>query len=489
MIFNSFDFLIFFPVVVFLYFVIPEKIRPFWLLLASYYFYMSWNPWYGLLIGLITTVTYIAGRLMEPVEENKKKKKLWLAVGILFCLALLFFFKYFSFALNSVCRVLSVAGSDCTLTVPDIILPVGISFYTFQAISYIVDVYRKNIPVERNFLQYALFVGFFPQLLSGPIGRAGKLLPQMHAKHEFEYNRVRDGLLLMLFGFFEKLIIAERAATIVDMVYDNYMGYSGAAIVIATLLFAVQIYCDFCGYSHIAVGAARVMGFELTDNFMQPYFAVSVQDFWRRWHISLSTWFRDYVYIPLGGSRCSKVRRYGNIMVTFLASGLWHGASWHYVVWGGLNGAFQVMEDLFRPVEIWLGKHSIFKIPAWIQRLFRGIVTFVLVDFAWIFFRAPGFRDAIKIINRIRETFLFRNFSEAYLLGLEKWDFWVLMVAILILFLVDVLREKKIKILAGIARMPVVLRWSFYLTVCLLLILQVMYDFGAPASEFIYFQF
>lgn len=343
MLFNSYNFLIFFPIVTLIYYLIPQKIKYIWLLLASYYFYMCWNAKYVLILLFSTTITYVSGLLITRAnkckEEHKKikMKKIFVALSFIINLAILFLFKYFDFAIDNVNRVLSHFSMQIINPSFDVILPVGISFYIFQALSYTVDVYRNDVKAEKNFLKYALFVSFFPQLVAGPIERSKNLLKQVHEKHYFDGQRVKDGLLLMIWGGFQKIVIADRVAIVVDTVFNNFPQYGGMYIVVAAILFAFQIYCDFSGYSIIAIGAAKVMGFELMENFNAPYMSMSVAEFWRRWHISLSSWFRDYLYIPLGGNRKGKLRKYINLMIVFIVSGLWHGAQWSFIVWGALN--------------------------------------------------------------------------------------------------------------------------------------------------------
>lgn len=305
---------------------------------ASFYFYMSWNPKYIFLILTTIIITYFSGIGISKAHKKGSiiEKKFFATVSIALNLMILFFFKYFDFAIDSINRSLQMGDFKLLNPTFDVLLPVGISFYTFQALSYTMDVYRdENFKVERHFGRYALFVTFFPQLVAGPIERSKNLLSQFYEEHYFDYQRVKNGLLLMIWGLFQKIVIADRAAIVVNTVYNNLTAYTGFEVIVATMFFAVQVYCDFCGYSDIAIGASRVMGFNLMTNFRQPYFSQSIKEFWRRWHISLSTWFRDYVYIPLGGSRCSKIKKYRNLMITFLVSGLWHGANWTYVVWGG----------------------------------------------------------------------------------------------------------------------------------------------------------
>lgn len=343
MLFNSYNFLIFFPIVVLIYFLIPHKIRYIWLLIASYYFYMCWNAKYALILLFSTVITYASGLLITRAnkiidDKNKVKwKKIFVTLSFVINLSILFIFKYFGFAVENINKILTNLNMNILNPSFDVVLPVGISFYIFQALSYTVDVYREDVKAEKNFLKYALFVSFFPQLVAGPIERSKNLLNQMNEKHYFDAQRVKDGLLLMIWGGFQKIVIADRVAIVVNTVFNNYPQYEGMYIIVAAILFAFQIYCDFSGYSIIAMGAAKVMGFKLMENFNCPYFSQSVGEFWRRWHISLSTWFRDYLYIPLGGNRKGKLRKYINLMIVFIVSGLWHGANWSFVIWGALN--------------------------------------------------------------------------------------------------------------------------------------------------------
>lgn len=343
--FNSFAFLVFFPLVCMIYFLIPgNKWRNLFLLLASYYFYMSWNPTYAVLIFTSTLVTWGCGLLVERNAGNYRRQKVFLVVNLLINLGILFVFKYYNFINESIFHLFSLWGIRWEVPNLGVLLPVGISFYTFQAIGYSIDVYRGDLKAERNLFVYALFVSFFPQLVAGPIERAKNLLPQFRQKHHFDEANVIRGMKLMLWGYFMKLCVADRLALYVDAVYNNIPQHNGTSLLIASVFFAFQIYCDFGGYSLIAIGAARVMGFSLMENFRRPYFAQSIKEFWGRWHISLSTWFKDYVYIPLGGNRVGRFRHALNLFVTFLVSGIWHGANWTFVLWGGFHGGAQVME-------------------------------------------------------------------------------------------------------------------------------------------------
>ena len=438
------EFLLFFPVVVLIYFIIPHKVRWVWLLLASYYFYMSWNPKYALLMGTSTVITYLCGILIGRTQQKKSKnqifmKKLWVVLSLVLNLAILFFFKYFDFAVSSINSIFSYLNLAPVQVSFDVILPVGISFYTFQALGYTLDVYRGEIKPEKNLGRYALFVSFFPQLVAGPIERSKNLLHQLREKHTFDLDRVKDGLLLMLWGFFLKIVIADRAAILVDQVYNHYEEYGAVALILATVLFAVQIYCDFSSYSNIAIGAARVMGFHLMTNFEEPYLASSVAGFWRRWHISLSTWFRDYVYIPLGGNRVKKGRWAFNVMVVFLLSGLWHGAGWTFVIWGGLHGAYQIIGGYLRPwkQKIWKAMHV--NADAASFRIGQILVTFLLVDFGWIFFRSNSLDQAKTIIRKMFVEFEWPQLSLNYLstLGLDYQQLMILLGAVLVLAVVS----------------------------------------------------
>lgn len=353
MIFNSYAFLAFFPIVTLAYYLMPMRARRPWLLAASYYFYMCWNAQYALLIAASTLVTYLCALALGRIEAKAGRRAV-LALGLAINLGILCFFKYFGFFTDTFARIAARLGVRMAIPAFDVLLPVGISFYTFQALGYMIDVYRGKLPPERSLMRYALFVSFFPQLVAGPIERSENLLRQVNEDHPLDEKAVRDGLLVMLLGFFEKLVIADRASMYVDAVYGNWQQASGLQILLATVAFAFQIYGDFGGYSHIAIGAAKVLGYDLMENFRQPYFAVSVRDFWRRWHISLSTWFREYVYIPLGGNRKGKGRQLLNIAIVWLLTGLWHGASWNFVLWGVYYAVLLLLEKTF--LLKWLDK-------------------------------------------------------------------------------------------------------------------------------------
>lgn len=497
MLFNSLEFMLFFPAVCLGYYVIPHRFRYLFLLACSYFFYMCWNPQYALLMLTSTAITYASGLLIDSAEkipDEKKRirrKKWYVALSFLSNLSILFFFKYFNFATESVMHLLAIAGFSVEAPTFDVILPVGISFYTFQALSYTVDVYRKDIYAERNFFKYALFVSFFPQLVAGPIERSRNLLIQINQEHQFEFERVRSGLLLMLYGFFQKVVLSEYLAIAVNSVYDTYTERTGFQLLIATILFAFQIYCDFGSYSNIAIGAAKVMGFSLMENFNTPYFSETVAEFWRRWHISLSSWFRDYLYIPLGGSRKGNVRKWFNLMAVFLVSGLWHGASWHFVIWGCLNGVYQVLGEWLKPLKEKMVKLFRVDVNAFSHRLLRMLTTFVLVDISWIFFRAT-FMQGAEILKRILGLaegawFTWGNNLEA--MGLTTQTRNLLVVSLGILLLADICKYRGIKMIDWLCKQGIWLRWLVYYAAIFGILIFGVYGPGFDASQFIYFQF
>lgn len=496
MLFNSIDFLIFFPIVVLLYYCIPHKFRYIWLLISSYYFYMCWNVKYALLLLLSTAITYASGLLITWFRNGNQKKhvfagKIVVATSFTVNIAILFFFKYFEFLLDNLQKVLGMVNIQVQVPAFSLLLPVGISFYIFQALGYTMDVYRGEVKAETNFFRYAVFVSFFPQLVAGPIERSKNLLEQFKERHVFQFDNVRKNLFLMGWGFFCKMVIADRIAILVDTVYGDYTTYGGWYLIVASVLFAFQVYCDFAGYSTIAMGAAGVMGFRLMENFNAPYCAISVPDFWKRWHISLTSWFRDYLYIPLGGNRKGKWRKYLNKLLVFLVSGLWHGAQWSYVVWGGLNGLFIVLSELMLPIKQWLKKMTGWREEAATNKILQAIGTFLLVDFTWIFFRAPGTKDALKIIQSM---FSVKNFDiffneSLYTLGLDRKNFMVMIISIIVLLIVDVCHNKKICIWEWLQKQNLWFRWLIYILLAEAILLFGIWGVGYDKAAFLYFQF
>lgn len=497
MIFNSQEFLVFLPAVVLIYYLIPNRVKYLWLLMCSYYFYMCWNIKYALLLFFSTAVTYASGLLLEQIKvkiaDDSRKicyKKIVVALSFILNLAVLFFFKYSKFVARLISDFFLYFHIGIQISGFDVLLPVGISFYTFQALSYTMDVYRNEIYAEKNFFRYALFVSFFPQLVAGPIERSKNLIRQLALPQKFSFEKTRDGLLLMLWGFFLKMVLADRIAIFVDTVYSNYSTYTGFYIIVATILFAIQIYCDFSGYSVIAIGTAEMLGIRLMENFNAPYLSKSVAEFWRNWHISLTSWFKDYLYIPLGGSRKGRLRKYINKMVVFLVSGLWHGASVSFIVWGALNGLYQILEELFAPARDQFVKIFHLNRKSLGHKLVQIIFTFVLVDFSWIFFRAGGFRRSLNIINNMLKLnpWILLDGS-LYQCGLDNKNFYLMLICIAVLVLADFCKGRGIKIRKVVVQQDWWFRSIFFVfSICFIL----TFGIWGPeynAANFIYFQF
>lgn len=498
MLFNSIDFLLFFPAVLIMYYILPKRIKMYWLLIASYYFYMCWNAKYAVLIFISTVITYTSGYFLEKcrtIEGDAKRRNTFrksiVAVSLISNLGILFGFKYLNFSidlLSSLCSQFHIV-----LSIPqfDIILPVGISFYTFQALSYTIDVYRGDISAEKNFFKYALFVSFFPQLVAGPIERSKNLLSQLSEPKRFNYENFREGILLMLWGYFLKIVLADRIALFVDTVYGDINTYPGLYLVIATIMFAIQIYGDFAGYSTIAVGSAKILGIDLMENFKAPYFAESIAGFWRNWHISLTSWFKDYLYIPLGGSRKGKARKYINKMIVFLVSGLWHGANLTYVVWGGLNGLLQVIGEILQPVRdravciLGLNRESLG------HRLIKILATFAMVDVTWVFFRAKTLAEALNVFKLsfgVHNPWILFDGS-LYACGLDIKNFRLVIVSVVILVVADFCKLKGIKIRQIILKQDWWFRILFYATAIVMILLFGKWGPSFDKANFIYFQF
>jgi len=484
--FNSLIYLCFLALNVILYYILPPKIRNYQLLAASYLFYMCWSPKYSLLMLLSTLITYVCGLLVD--RSALGKRKLWLVLSFVSNLAILFFFKYFNFTADIITRTLNFVGLHLQPTTLNVLLPVGISFYTFQALGYTVDVYRKDIQAERNFADYALFVSFFPQLVAGPIERSGNMFHQLKEYHPFRLENIRDGILPILWGLFKKMVLADNLAVAVNTVYNAPGEHSGGEFIIATLAFAIQIYCDFSAYSDIARGSAKMMGFDLMKNFHCPYLAVSIQDFWRRWHISLSSWFKDYLYFPLGGSRCSKAHHLLNIMIVFTVSGLWHGAALTFVIWGILNGLYQVVSKLLDPLRKKLFTLLHIRDGAGWLHILRVLITFCLTCIAWIFFRANTLSDALHILHAILGTVkhgFIVDFSTSF--SLSAYALLMVLVCTVVLLVADWFISEKD--LAGKINQYVVPRYAVYFILIAVILLFGSYGAGYDPQDFVYFQF
>lgn len=498
MAFVSLNYIIFLPFVLLIYYILPTKTRYIWLLVASYFFYMNWNVKYSLLLMLSTLFTYTSGVLLDRVNESsvqekykKKKKNCIVVICIILNLGILFFFKYLNFVVNTANKFLLYFNKEGFSFESKLLLPVGISFYTFQAIGYVIDVYRGDIKCERNVIRYALFVSFFPQLVAGPIERSKNLLWQLKYIGKFDYEKFKEGILLILWGYFVKMVIADRAAIFVDTVYSNIAQYSGIYLLIATVLFGIQIYCDFSGYSCIAIGSAKLLGVDIMTNFKYPYLSTSVAEFWRNWHVSLTSWFRDYLYIPLGGNRKGKIHQYINTMAVFLLSGLWHGANWTYVIWGGLNGLYSIIADIVKKPRDIIRRILCINTTLIGSRIFQTIVTFVLIDISWIFFRANSLNMAINVLKSIIYTDnIWVLWTEGiYECGLDDRNFAVLLFSIIILFVVDIMNKKGSNVRFLILKQDY---WFRCITVAVSVSIILLFGiWGAEynAASFIYFQF
>jgi len=477
MLFNSFEFLIFFPIVTLVYFLLPAKVKWIWLLITSYFFYMNWHAEYALLMLACTVVTFVCSLLIDSSKE-KKQRKIAMWAGIVLNIGLLAYFKYTGFMLDLVQRACDMLGLAVTTPKVSILLPVGISFYIFQALSYTIDVYKGRVKPERNFFKYALFVSFFPQLVAGPIERSGRLLKQVSAPHTFDWKRCREGLLIMMLGFFEKVVVADRACIYVDAVFGNWIDCSGWQIALATFVFAVQDLCDFAGYSYIAIGSAKILGIDLMTNFRQPYFAHSVQNFWARWHISLSSWFRDYIYFPLGAGRGGKLKQARNLMIVYTVSGLWHGAALKYVAWGMLNGALQVIEGLLPQPKV-SQKH-----PK-LQLLAQILWTDFLILITMLVFRAGSLSSALNMLIKIPMEWGTAPFAT----GFSFAQALCLGVCFVILFAIEFIHEKRKTLTQMTDRLPAIVRGTLYLAAVLAIIVFGTWGPGYSAQAFIYFQF
>lgn len=478
MAFNSFSFWLVFPFIFIVYWLIPAKFnqwRKVFLIVASYLLYMNWKPAFAVVLLGVTMVTYWGGQVLQvqdeefKVQESSRRKRLVWLFALLGLLPLLVF-KYYNFINDSLSAGLDSIGLQFALPGLNWAVPVGISFFTFQAVGYMLDVYHNRVKAEKNLLDYVLFVSFFPQVTSGPISTAEELMPQIKAIHRFDYNQGRQGLKWLLWGMFIKLVIADRLGMFVDTVYANYVHYNGTTCFVASLFYTIQIYCDFAGYSLMAIGIAATLGFNLINNFRRPYFAISITDFWKRWHISLTRWLTRQVYIPMGGSRCSKARTYWNIFVTFLVSGIWHGANWTFIVWGAMHGVLQIIEKA-------LGWQK-YEGKKWGVRAVRIIITFLLVNFAWVFFRMPNISEAFGMIGRI-----FTVIGKPDLSDLSATVLVIIPISLVILIFKDLKDEYFSHVLRFLNTK--VIRWCVYLFLfCFILLFGVL-----DGGQFIYGQF
>lgn len=479
MLFNSIDFAIFLPIVFILYWFVANKNLKFQnlLIVASSYLFYGWWDWRFLSLILISTIVDYSVGLSLSKQENQTKRKALLWISILVNLSFLGFFKYYNFFLDNFITVFSFFGTEIKGNSLNIILPIGISFYTFQTLSYTIDIYKRKLEPTKDFIAFSAFVSFFPQLVAGPIERAIHLLPQFYKKRVFEYNKAVDGLRQILWGLFKKIVIADNAATYVNQIFNNSAHYSGSTLVLGAIFFAFQIYADFSGYSDIAIGTSRLFGFNLMKNFAFPYFSRNIAEFWRRWHISLSTWFRDYLYIPLGGSRGDTWVKVRNIFLIFIVSGFWHGANWTFIIWGTLNALYclpiiLLNKNRLNPDIVAQGKY----LPS-IKEFFNMSVTFSLTVFAWIFFRSENIEHGWEYIN---EIFSKSFFTVPYYEG-EK----LLLLLIFFIIIEWIGRESKYAIENFCTKYKKPIRWTIYI---ILVVLIILYN-QSGNRQFIYFQF
>jgi D-alanyl-lipoteichoic acid acyltransferase DltB (MBOAT superfamily) len=488
MLFNSFNFLLFLPVVFILYWFVTNrslKLQNILLLISSYFFYACWDWRFLFLLIFSTLLDYYTGLKMSDAQ-NKTVKRFWFWLSVTVNLGFLGVFKYFNFFASSFASAVSSIGVHVDVWTLNIILPVGISFYTFHGLSYVIDIYNSKIKAEKNFIDYSVFVSFFPLLVAGPIERATHLLPQIQKTRVFDYTKAVDGLKQIIWGLFKKVVIADQCAIFVNLIFNNSSDYSGSTHVLGAVLFAFQIYGDFSGYSDIALGTAKLFGIDLLRNFAYPYFSRDIAEFWRRWHISLSSWFRDYLYIPLGGSKGGMWMKVRNTFIIFLVSGFWHGASWNFIIWGFLNALYIMPSIVFNTNRNNLDIVSMGKLIPSIRDVFSMIITFSLTTFAWIFFRANGVKQALDYLSSIfsKSLFTIPQLPEIpYMKEYEKSPpiFILLIVFILIEWIG---REQNFAIANLGVKLPRVIRWSIYYV-----IIVMVFFFSGKEQQFIYFQF
>lgn len=482
MLFNSFHFFLFFLFVTSLYFSIKHKYRWFLLLAASCYFYMVFVPVYILILGFTIVIDYFAGIFIENAVG--KKRKFYLIISLVANIGILAVFKYYNFLNINLSFLLNGFGLENPIPFLSILLPIGLSFHTFQAMSYTIEVYRGNQKAERHFGIYSLYVMFYPQLVAGPIERPQNLLHQFREKHDFNYDSVTSGLRLMAWGLFKKVVIADRLSILVNTVYNNPEQHNSLSLIVATVFFSFQIFCDFSGYSDMAIGAAKIMGFKLMTNFNQPYRSKSISEFWKRWHISLSTWFKDYLYITLGGNKVSIPRWYLNLFIVFLISGLWHGANWTFIIWGALHGFYLVFAIITKNKRDKLNKlFRVDKIP-----FISVITTFFLVAFAWVFFRANKVSDAFYIVSHLladkANIFSVSSIKSIFHLGLNIYEILIAISSIIFMMIIHYL-ERKDDTWQVWRNKPTYIRWSLYYLFVFIIIAFGVFD----KNQFIYFQF
>lgn len=500
MAFHSFQFLVFFPALAVIYFSLPSRFRQLLLLAASYYFYMCFKPEYVIILAVSTLIDYFLALRISACTAPSRKKRL-LILGFLHNISLLAALKYLNFFSESIAALLKPFNILSEIKAIELLVPVGISYYTFKKVSYLIDVYRENQEPEKQLGTFALYVSFFPEIMAGPIDRANKLIPQFLKKPGFDYQRVTDGLKLMAWGFFKKLVIADRLAVFVGKVYDNPTQYEGLSLIAATVYFSFQIYCDFSGYTDIALGIGKVLGFDLMENFNRPYFSRSIVEFWKRWHISLSSWLMDYLFLPIAYAISRKIKRpelmkiraetwayMVGILTTMFLCGLWHGAKWTFVIWGTIHGLYLAISFITKKIRRKIWKKLHIKKHSFIRKTTQVSITFGIVTFAWIFFRANSISDALYIITHLftgwSKVFHVSGLMEAFHFGLLKKELAVGLISVFLMLLVHLFRKDH-KFEEFISKQKGVLRWGIYL----LLVFWILAFGDAGAEDFIYFRF
>lgn len=485
--FNSLQFMVFLPIVLILYYAVPLRFRHVLLLLASYMFYGAFSKKYAAFLFFFTIISYCFARLISKADKDKRLAKFYLISCIVFHIGALGYFKYTNFGIQI---VNSIVGTS--IEPWNIIMPLGISFYTFKVLSYLIDVYRDKSSVQKNFFKYAAYIAYFPQVTSGPIERSGRFFSELNNKKDFDEKDISSGVIRMLWGFMKKMVIVDRMSVIVGSVYASYSSYGRTILFITTIIYSIQIYFDFSAYSDIAIGISRMFGFRFMENFKFPYCARNIGEFWRRWHISLSLWFRDYLYIPLGGNRKGVIRQYINIVIVFLVSGIWHGASFNFIFWGFLHGFYQVMGAILKPVREYFLK--LFKVDKnrFSYRLGQTVLTFMLVNFAWIFFRADGLKNGLAIVKQITvgTSNLWQIFDGTlYTLGLTQSSFDLMFVMTIIVLIFEYIHNEKRDLVEGFSRQGIIFRCFVYYSILFVIFIFGIYGASNGSGHFIYGQF
>lgn len=496
-------FFAFFAVCALIYFVIPKKARRLWLVLCCYVFIFKWSVKSAVFTLAVTFVTFLSAVIMDKIDssgrddadKSKHKKKAVLTVSAVLLFGTLLVLKYSEMFVDTVVKVINKFGGNCISVLPDIILPVGLSFYTFATVGYMIDVYKGKVKAEKNIIKYSLFVSFFPNFTAGPIERSDNLLKQIRDIENvrlWDYERVANGTVIMIWGYFLKLVIADRAAVLVNNVFDNFWQYGSVELLLGAVVFSVQIYADFAGGSYMALGCAKILGFDLIDNFKSPYFSRSIKEFWRRWHISLSSWFKDYLYIPLGGNRRGEMRKYLNMMIVFLVCGMWHGASWTFLVWGFVHGMYQFIGGITEKKRSSLYHKMGINTESAVFRALQTLCTFMLTAFAWILFKADTLTDGFTYIQRIftrPEIWNVMN-GRIYELGLDNTEMNILFIAVAVMFIADYLKYRNNKTLPELIKsQQIVVRFAIVIALLIAIIFFGCYGNKFGASSFIYAEF